>query len=198
MGTEDDDVRVGNPERERVISLLNDAFSTGYLDITEFEERTGVVYSARTRGELKPLVADLPNGSALFHGSAIAGSAISASGPLVGGGQPLELNIDWDTVRKKGSWQVPPRLSATGSMGNLHMDVRRATFTTAVVELELQVSASTVKLRLGPDHEVRYDELSTSGWSDVKDKAGPPARPGGPVIIVRGSLSAASSLSIRR
>ncbi len=193
MGTEDDDVRVGNPERERVISLLNDAFSTGYLDITEFEERTGVVYAARTRGELKPLVADLPSGSALFLGPA---SAVVV--PAAGGGQSLDLSIDWDTVRKKGSWQVPPRVSVSGSMGTLHLDVRSATFTTAVVELELQVSASTVKLRLGPDHEVRYDDLTTSGWSDVKDKAGAPTRPGGPVMVVRGSLSAASGLTIRR
>lgn len=49
----DEDVRVGHSERERATSLLSDAFSSGYLEIVEFEERAGAVTASRTRGDLR-------------------------------------------------------------------------------------------------------------------------------------------------
>ena len=58
--TDKDDILVGNPERERAIGLLNDAFSSGYLDVTAFEDRSGAVYAARTRGQLRVTVDGLP------------------------------------------------------------------------------------------------------------------------------------------
>lgn len=196
MSTSDDDVRVGTPERERAIGFLNDAFATGYLDVSEFEERSGVVYTARTRGELRPLVADLPNAAALFPDAPVA-SPTPVDGPhapLV----PVELTADWDTVRRKGSWQVPPRLLLTGTMGTVDLDFSKAGFTTPTVDVEVQVSSTNVKLRLGPDQEARVDDLVKSGWSSIKDKAGPPHRPGGTVFLIRGSLSAASGLILKR
>ena len=192
MSASDDDVRVGTPERERAIGFLNDAFSTGYLDISEFEERSGIVYGARTRGDLRGVVADLPNAAMLFP------DAPAATGVPAAPTAPTTLSSDWETVRRKGSWQVPPRLILTGSMGTFDLDFRQAVFTTPTIEIEVQVSATNVKLRLGPDHEVRADEVVKSGWSSTKDKAGPPARPGGPIVVVRGSLAAASGLIIKR
>ena len=186
----DDNIRIGTPEREHVVRLLNDAFAAGYLDIDEFEERTGAVYLARTRGELQPLLEDLPNGQALFAAPAPATGRPAAP--------PVPVDIDWETVKRKGSWRMPAALSVTGSMGTLVLDFTRAQFDTLMVEVQLQVSVSTIKIKLGPDQEVRYAGLTKTGWSTIKDKAGPPVRRGGHVITLSGAVSAASSVVIKR
>ena len=55
-----DDLRAGNAEREVVVRRLNDAFGEGRLDIDELDERIAQAYSAKTMGDLRPLLADLP------------------------------------------------------------------------------------------------------------------------------------------
>ncbi len=53
-------LRVGDAERQAAATLLQDHFSQGRLTWTELDERLGVAYSARTRGELDTLFHDLP------------------------------------------------------------------------------------------------------------------------------------------
>ncbi|MEO9330313.1 DUF1707 SHOCT-like domain-containing protein [Gordonia aurantiaca] len=191
----DDDLRVGHPERERAIALLNDAFSSGYLEIAEFEDRSGLVYTAKTRRDLREVLRDLPNAALLFPDPP---AQASAPAPAPVAYEPLHLDAEWDEVRRKGSWYVPPSILATASVGTIDLDFTMARFAGPSTLLQLQVSVSTVKLRLGPDQEVRYQDLHLSGWSRVKDKAGPPDRPGGPVIEIIGSASGTSAVIIRR
>lgn len=87
----DDDLRVGNPERERAIALLNDAFAAGYLEIVEFEDRSGLVYTAKTRRELRTVLEDLPSAAKLFPGP----PAAAPTGPAA---EPLHLDADWSEV----------------------------------------------------------------------------------------------------
>lgn len=189
----DDDIRVGTPEKERAIALLNDAFSAGYLEIHEFEERSGEVYSARTRADLRSTMRDLPNNVDLF------GIATPVYRPAVDPSEkPLKLDADWDSKRRKGSWKVPRQIVATGELGTINLDFTHGRFVDTVAELGLQVSGTYVKLRIGPDQQIRVDELSTSGMSKIADKSGEPRRPGGPLIVLTGHLSALSYLVIKR
>jgi DUF1707 SHOCT-like domain len=55
-----DDLRAGNAEREVVVSRLNDAFAEGRLDLGELDQRIAAAYAAKTMGDLRPLLADLP------------------------------------------------------------------------------------------------------------------------------------------
>lgn len=59
------DVRVGDKERTHVLELLSAHFADGYIDVNEFEERTGHAATARTRGDLDSLLKDLPSGNSL-------------------------------------------------------------------------------------------------------------------------------------
>ena len=54
------DLRASDLERERTAVALREHASTGRLDVDELEERLGLAYAARTRGELAALRADLP------------------------------------------------------------------------------------------------------------------------------------------
>lgn len=142
-GTDKDDILVGNPERERAIGLLNDAFSSGYLDVTAFEDRSGAVYAARTRGQLRVTVDGLPTAASLFPDEPAAALARPATSV------PMQLDVNWQTVRRRGVWEVPPRILVTGSMGTADLDFSNAVFRVPLMDLELQVSASSVKVRLG-------------------------------------------------
>ena len=60
MGAIMDEIRVGDAERSDALDRLGTLFADGYLDVGEFEERTGQAAVARTRGELSVLFDDLP------------------------------------------------------------------------------------------------------------------------------------------
>jgi Domain of unknown function (DUF1707) len=53
-------MRVSDAEREAVAVRLRDAAAQGRLTLAEADERQGLAYAARTRDDLGPLTADLP------------------------------------------------------------------------------------------------------------------------------------------
>jgi hypothetical protein len=54
------ELRVGDVERGRVVDQLRTHYAAGRLDLADFETRTTAALAARTRGDLVPLLADLP------------------------------------------------------------------------------------------------------------------------------------------
>ncbi|KAB2353012.1 DUF1707 SHOCT-like domain-containing protein [Actinomadura montaniterrae] len=58
--TRPDDIRIGDAERDAVMVALHDHFAAGRLDRGELDERLDAVLSAKTRGDLRVLVRDLP------------------------------------------------------------------------------------------------------------------------------------------
>jgi hypothetical protein len=60
--TADPGVRVGDREREKVISRLGQAFAQGYLSISDYESRLDQAFEAKTAGALGQALADLPVG----------------------------------------------------------------------------------------------------------------------------------------
>jgi hypothetical protein len=55
-----DTLRIGDADRERAVELLGEQYALGRLTKEEFDERSDAAWSARTRGDLAPLFADLP------------------------------------------------------------------------------------------------------------------------------------------
>jgi hypothetical protein len=54
------DLRASDVERERVVAQLRDHAAEGRLDLAELDQRVERAYAARTRRELRELLADLP------------------------------------------------------------------------------------------------------------------------------------------
>jgi hypothetical protein len=96
-----DAIRVGDREREQAVAVLHDAVGGGYLDLAEFEGRAQTVYAARTRGDLRAALADLPAAAALFPP---VGSA--PIGRVAGGGN--KINVEWTTVKRRGQGRCRP------------------------------------------------------------------------------------------
>ncbi|TMR35935.1 DUF1707 SHOCT-like domain-containing protein, partial [Actinomadura geliboluensis] len=55
-----DEIRVGDAERDAVMVALHDHFAAGRLDRGELDERLDTALTAKTRGDLRTLVEDLP------------------------------------------------------------------------------------------------------------------------------------------
>jgi hypothetical protein len=55
-----DALRISDADREAAIELLGEQYAVGRLAKDEFDERSDAVWSARTRGDLAPVFADLP------------------------------------------------------------------------------------------------------------------------------------------
>jgi len=56
------EIRASDSEREYVARIMQAAAAQGLLSLDEADERMAAVYSARTRADLVPLTADLPDG----------------------------------------------------------------------------------------------------------------------------------------
>ncbi|RSN51615.1 DUF1707 SHOCT-like domain-containing protein [Actinomadura sp. WAC 06369] len=59
-GTPLDGLRIGDTERDAVVVALHDHFAAGRLDRGELDERMDAALAAKTRGDLRALVRDLP------------------------------------------------------------------------------------------------------------------------------------------
>lgn len=178
-----DALRVGTREREQAVAALHDAVGGGYLDLEEFEQRSQTVYAAKTRGDLRAALVDLPTAASVLPPT---DSALVAGRPLGGADT---INIDWTTVKRRGQWQVPAYLQITGSMGGADFDLRQASIPSAGAVIEVLASWSSVKLHLGGAVIARTDDFAGGSMSTLKDKAGPPTVPGGPIIDIRGSAN---------
>ena len=98
----DQHLRVSDAEREAVSGRLAEHFAAGRLDQAEFDNRVGRAMSAKTRGDLRGLLADLsetgaPAGPELARGG--GGTSGGTSGGTPGGGprgpgSPIEFRLD--------------------------------------------------------------------------------------------------------
>ena len=55
------DIRIGTAEREQALEALTQHFSDGRLTVSEFDERSGQITAATTRGQLDKVFEDLPS-----------------------------------------------------------------------------------------------------------------------------------------
>jgi Domain of unknown function (DUF1707) len=71
------EVRASDADRDAVLSELSEHFQVGRLTAAEFDERAGQALAARTWGELRDLLRDLP--SALSGPQSVAAASAAAS-----------------------------------------------------------------------------------------------------------------------
>ncbi|GAB3295901.1 DUF1707 domain-containing protein [Epidermidibacterium keratini] len=185
----DDQVRVGHAEREQVVQLLQASVAGGYLDLNEFEQRVSTVHESTTRGELRAVLADLP--------AADRSPVAPQTAPAAASTTTETINADWGTARRRGNWRVPSRLVLSGTMGTIELDLNAAELPIGDIEVDLQVSWSTVRIWLPPHMPLDLTAYEPSSWSKVKDKAGPPADPAGAALRLRGRPSV-TTVVVRR
>jgi len=89
----DEHLRVSDAEREAVSGRLAEHFAAGRLDQAEFDDRVGRAMSAKTRGDLRGLFADLSETGAPAVPELPRGGGTPGGGPR-GQGSPIEFRLD--------------------------------------------------------------------------------------------------------
>ncbi|MCY7397085.1 MAG: DUF1707 domain-containing protein [Nocardioides sp.] len=74
-------LRIGDAERDQAAATLGEHFAQGRLTLEEHHDRLDVIWSARTRGDLLPVFADLPGPYARRTSPPSVGRGSWSSGP---------------------------------------------------------------------------------------------------------------------
>jgi hypothetical protein len=175
-------LRVSNAERERAGVLLQDALDQGMITIGEFGERSAIAASAKVRGELSAILADLP--------AAVQNGTVALTSPsALATERPLELNAGMGNVHQVGAWVVPSRINARCSMGNVKIDFSDAICRHREVWLHAECGWGNIKVLVPRGWTVVVESVSV-GSGRLTNKVNTPGLPTLPVLHVEGSVSA--------
>jgi len=165
----DSHLRMSDRDREQVVARLNDAVGEGRLTIDEFEQRLTGVLGSRTFGEVVPFVADLP------------ATLLSAAAP-----PRTDLSVRGSSLRRVGRWVVPARMHIEAHGSRVVLDFTEAIVGSAVVEVDVKVHGSSVRLIVAPGSTVDVGGVSLHGSSARARHL--PTAPGsaGPHFVVTG------------
>ncbi|WP_037569870.1 DUF1707 SHOCT-like domain-containing protein [Phaeacidiphilus oryzae] len=165
-------LRAAHADREAVAERLREAAGDGRLTMEEFEERLERALTAKTYGELEPLVADLPE---------------TATAPRRPEDRPLVLRTGASNLRQDGYWRVPSRIDATVGMGNIRIDFTRADCPHREVVLKVKVGMGNIVVLVPRGWEVR-SEGTVTGMGNVVNRVRERPDPGAPVLRLTGRV----------
>jgi Domain of unknown function (DUF1707) len=175
---QDQELRVGDRDRDAVVQQLQQAFAEGRLDDEEFDQRTRAALTARLSTELAVLTRDLPAGT---------GTAVAVTAGSQGGRAPGKLAVAYKTsIRRAGRWRVPGQFRAIVYKGSGHLDLRAAELTAPVTTLYAVAYKSNIEVLVPLGVRLELDGFGVSkGWSAEEDlESRLPAD--APVVHVRG------------
>jgi hypothetical protein len=178
-------IRISDADREQAAARLQQALAEGRISISELDERLAVVYAARYDADLLPPLADLP-------GAALPQVSRAAAAPMV---PQVVLKSGMSEIKRRGAWRVPPRLRIQSVMGAVLLDFCEVEDLPAVVEIELDVKAGSVKL-LVPDGATADVDRVVATMGEIKCRLPAVPRPGAPHFVVHGR-NAIGSVVIR-
>lgn len=166
MGTGDAHMRISDADRAAVRLILERAVGEGMLTLDEFTERVDDVLAARTRGELEPVLRDLP----------VARLTGQAPVPVPAAGEPLVLRGRMTSLSRKGRWTVPPRIALNTRLCDTTLDLRSAVLQSPVVEITVDDYCSSTEIILPDDATADIGGIDTvAGSATVRVAAAPPS-----------------------
>ncbi|MGJ6964319.1 DUF1707 SHOCT-like domain-containing protein [Streptosporangium sp. G11] len=160
-------IRVSDGERDRVVHQLQQAFADGRLTPGEMEERLERALTARSHGDLLPVVADLPDGP----------DDSDDSDGSDGSDDVLRLASTGGRIRRSGDWQVPRLLRVESEYGGVRLDLSQALVRHPRIDIELRLTYGSAAIVLPPGATANVDEVRTE-WGGVTCAVPGRARPG--------------------
>ncbi|MGW7367132.1 DUF1707 SHOCT-like domain-containing protein [Streptomyces sp. NPDC054841] len=184
------EMRASDAEREQIAERLRDAVAEGRLDMEEFEERLDATYKARTRGELEPLVRDLPapGGSSAAPLAAVpaADGAVDWSRRV---GQPPTSTgafAFWSGFMRRGTWTVGRTFTAVALQGGGEIDLRDANFEDREIVIRCFTLMGGIQVTVPPELHVEVKGFGFMGGFDEKDVDEAVIAPGSPRVVITG------------
>ncbi|MFJ8074714.1 DUF1707 domain-containing protein [Streptomyces sp. NPDC096176] len=186
MTSEPPQMRASDAERERVAERLRDAVAEGRLDMDEFEQRLDAAYTARTHGELEPLVRDLPEPGTTVGAPAVASSRGAWSARVGGPATSKVAFAFWGGFRRRGTWTIGRRFTAVTLMGGGELDLREARFEDRETVIDCVAIMGGVQVVVPPGLNVEVRGIGLMGGFDEQGSVEPEPDPEAPRVIVRG------------
>jgi hypothetical protein len=174
-------IRASDADRDRYAEILREAMAEGRIDAEEHGERIDAVYSAKTVGELEPLVKDLP--VAGRPAATPAPSSEPASLPAPSTVSPTIFAV-FGGVNRKGRWRVPPQTQVVSAFGGVELDFTEAVFEHREVVIDARVIFGGLNVRVPENVTLRGSGSGLFGGFDVKEHEADD--PNAPVVTVRG------------
>jgi hypothetical protein len=185
------DLRASDAEREAAVGRLNQAVGAGRLTMDEFSERIELAYAARTRGDLEPLLRDLP-----AEGDSTAVAA-PATGIVVDRSQGKDTH--WNIapiggIRHRGRWRVPRHTTSIGIIGGVDVDLGEAELAAPEVTITKVSIIGGVSARVPPGMRVEVSNFAIIGGRNVNLSSS--FAPNAPVLRIR-SFSIIGGVHVR-
>ena len=174
MTDPDASLRVSDAERDQTLRILGDHASVGRLTLDELEERSGRALAAKTRGDLATLTGDLPQEA--------------------GQGRPAPATarkpVRWMVAilsgsHRRGRFRAVGSINAVAIMGGDDIDLREAEIEGGELTINLFTLMGGANIYIPDSVELDVGGFSLMG-SNTEIGAERPARPGAPVIRLRG------------
>ncbi|HXR73154.1 DUF1707 SHOCT-like domain-containing protein [Actinocrinis sp.] len=183
-------LRASDADREHVAELLGRAFAEGRLSSEEHSERLEAVYGAKTMGELRPLVADLPvvfappTATATSPGAGLADLSAADAATRYSGGEPVVALFS--ETKRTGRWIVRSGLNARAIFGSVELDLTEAMLEQREVTIIANAVFGEVIIRV-PEGVILHDEGSAIfGSRKLAARPGTQFGPETPVVHVQG------------
>jgi hypothetical protein len=171
--------RASDSEREAVVARLRHAAAEGRLTVDELDERIDAAYTAKTRAELEPLTADLPDSA--MPTATTAAPPEGAPPPRATSSLVLGILGGGD---RKGRWRVPARMTVVNIMGGADLDLREAALEAPEVEITVWSLMGGSDVIVPEGVHVELEGFALLGGNRLRLE-GPPPPPGAPVVRVR-------------
>jgi hypothetical protein len=186
-------MRAADADRERVADVLREAVAQGRISFDELDERLDQAYSAKTYAELEGITRDLP-----AAGPVTPSAAPGAGYPLdrIGGTPGATLSVAiLASVRRRGTWVVPPSYTAFTIMGSVQLDLRQARFSEPEVTITACTLLGGIEIIVPDDIEVEVGGIGIMAAFD--HSANGAGVPGAPRLKVTG-LALLGSVDVKR
>jgi hypothetical protein len=177
------DLRASDADRDRVADILREALAEGRLTADEHAERVEGVYSAKTVGELDPLVRDLPTGAGTPAPAAQASLRDGAPHSSMPASAQNVVAI-FSGATRRGRWRVGPRTNAFAMFGGIEIDLTEAVFEQPETVINAIAIFGGVEIKVPENVTLRGTGTGVFGGFDVRTQEATEAR--APVIVVSG------------
>lgn len=170
-------ILASDEEREATVARLSVACKEGRLTLEEYSDRIGQAYAARTRGDLEPLVRDLPPQPAGDVAQTVPASPAPSAGQKEWHVTPI------GGLRQYGHWRMERETVSISLVGGMRLDLREAELAAPEVTLTKVSLIGGVRIALPPGIRVEVSSFSLLGGRriDVDE----PTSPNAPVLHIR-------------
>lgn len=181
-------IRIGHAERDKAVETLRDAAAEGRLTLAELDERIEVALAARTREDLRLLLADLVPPLELDARINPGGLMARVAEPGWSWQDPLVFTARWEDVVRAGPWEVPPFLEINPVAANVKLNFVDARTAGEIIDVQLHGGAGDAVIVVPEGWGVDLSRVG-KGLGSLKSTVAP--RPTGrfPLIVVRGNTS---------